>query len=366
MDEHRDIYNKPEQKPAAKPALPAYESTPEEVRRGVRKRITYSVAIMLVLLASAAVYFYTQESDLERNPLAELLRGPGRSTGQTVRVVSTNALAGLPGLEGEFDPASVGRAPAHIPPQKMAEAMGHMRMANQYLVERDLEQAEQNVKRALAIWSDMNAGLRMLGVIYIHRGQFDQAILILERALQNDPFSSEALNNLATAYLQKGQLEKAEDLLLTSLQIRSENFTTQVNLGLLYLLWARYDQAAEHLEQAVQLAPENAAVRNNLGVALIRIGRFDLAREHFQFLVEKTPDRAQPFFNMAIAYALERKHTEALEWVTQGVQRCSPQEAQRHLMDSDYDGLRGLPEFQKLMRQLSEPMPNQPVPPPAS
>lgn len=363
MDEHRDIYTKPDQKPAAKPDLPAYEPTPEEMRLRTRKRIFNSSLIMLALLIGAAIFFYAQDLGLERNPLMELLRGPGQGSGTIFRVTATNLITG-PGTELDLE-AEAKSAP-NIPPQKMAEAMGHMRIANQYLMDRDLDAAEKNVKSALAIWPEMNAALRMLGVIYIHRGQFDQAILILERALQSDPFSSETLNNLATAYMQKGQLEKSEDLLLTALQIRGDNFTTQVNLGLLYLLWARYDQAAEHLESAVQFMPDNASVRNNLGVSLMRIGQFDRARQQFQRLIDQTPDRSQPFFNMAIAYALERQHAEAMTWLRQATQRCSPQEAQHRLMDSDLDGLRGLPEFQALTREITEPRANQPVPPPTS
>lgn len=364
MDDHRDIYNKPEQKPAAKPDLPAYEPTPEELRARTRKRTMLSVVLMVLMLSAAAIYFYSQESGFENNPLLELLRGPAASTGELARVAATNRLPPLAGLGAEFDLESGRPDGANIPPQKMAEAMGYMRIANQYLMQRDLDGAESNVKLALGVWPDMNAALRMLGVVYIYRGQFDQAILILERALQTDPFSAETLNNLATAYLQKGQLEKAEDLLLTSLQIRGDSLTTHVNLGLLYILWARYDQAVEHLETAAQIMPDQLSVRNNLGVSLIRVGRFNEARQQFQYMVDREPDRPQAYFNMAIAYALERRHAEALDWAGQAARRCSPQEAQRHLMDSDFDGLRGLPEFQQLVRSLSEPVGQIPGPNP--
>ncbi len=365
MEDHRDIYKKPDQKPVVQPDLPAYELTPDEARASTRKRTFFSVIIMTVLLSAAAIFFYSQESGFDRNPLAELLRTPGKSTGTAVRVASTNRLPPLAGLGAEFDLESGVVNGANIPPQKMAEAMGYMRMANQHLMQRDLDGAEAQVNNALGIWPDMNAGQRMLGLVYIYRGQFDQAILTLEKALQTDPFSAETLNNLATAYLQKGQLDKAEDLLLTSLQIRSESITTHVNLGLLYILWARYDQAVEHLETAAQIMPDQLSVRNNLGVSLIRVGRFVEARQQFQYMIDRDAERPPAFFNMAIAYALERKYPEALAWVRQAVQHCAtPQEAQRHLMDSDFDGLRGLAEFQQLVRSMSEPVAQPPGPSP--
>ncbi len=359
MDEHHDIYTKPEQKPAGPSTLPAYEPNPDEIRRRVRKRILWSTVIMLVLAGGAAVYFYAQESGFEKNPLMALLTSPGRATGTVARAAAPPAIPGLP--EFNLEAASAGGAP--VPPQKMAEAMGHLRIANQYLVERDLDAAEENARKALAIWPEMNAGLRMLGVIYLYRGQFDQAILLLERALQNDPFSAETMINMGTAYMQKGQLEKAEDLLLTALQINPDHFTTQSNLGLLYLLWARYDQAAEHLERALEIMPDSAGTRNNLGVSLLRLGRFAEARAQFERLAGQTPDKAQPFFNNAIAFALEQQYPEALAWIRQAVGKCAPQEAQRNLMDSDFDGLRGLPEFQAILRAISEPARSSSLPP---
>lgn len=356
MDEHRDIYTKPEQKPEQKPELPAYEPTPDELRKNTRRRTVISTSVMVGLLTGAAVYFYVQEARHPEGGFGELLRATGDTTGTAVRtqVVTPMAIPDLSQLTRDLE-ASARSAPPDLPPQKMAEAMGEMRIANQYLLTRDWEAAEQHVKKALAIWPDMNTGLRMLGVIYTQRGQFEQAILTLERALKTDPFSAETFNNLATAYMQKNQLEKAEDLLLTALQIRPNGGISLTNLGLLYLLWGRYEQAAEQLQAAAQQMPENPSLRNNLGVALLRIGRFDEARAQFQLLIDQAPARPEPYFNTAITFALERNYPEALAWVRQAASRCSPADAQRNLMDSDFNGLRAMPEFQALMRELSEP-----------
>lgn len=364
MDEHRDIYTKPGPKPDDKPPLPAYETPPAELRATTRRRTVISTSVMAGLLVAAALYFFIQEQRHSRSEMESLLR-PAADTTNTIRtqVVTPMAIPDLSQLTSDLE-SGMRSAPADIPPQKMAEAMGEMRIANQYLLARDWESSEAHVKRALQIWPDMNTGLRMLGVIYTQRGQFDQAVLVLERALKSDPFSAETFNNLATAYMQKNQLEKAEDLLLTSLQIRPNGVISHTNLGLLYLLWGRYDQAAEHLEVALPQIPDNPSVRNNLGVALIRLGRYDEARQHFQFLIDKSPHRPEAYFNMAITFTLERNYPEALNWIRQAAVRCAPADAQRHLMDSDFNALRSVPEFQVLVRELSEPRMTTPVPAP--
>ncbi len=365
MEEHRDIYAKPEPKPGDQEPLPAYEQTPDEHRQSNRRRSIWSFSIMAVLLLAVAAYFYTQEKKFRLDPLLELLNRPKRGTGTVERVASTNA-QGIQGLGAGYNPAGGQQPPVDLPPQKLADAVGKLRLAHQQMMARDWDAAERLAKEALGIWDGMNAAQRMLGVIYLQRGQFDQSVLMLERALQTDPFSTETLVNLATASMQRGQLERAEDLLLTALQLMPESFTSQVNLGLLYLLWARYDQSAEHFEEALKIMPDNTGVRNNLGVSLLRIGRYEEARKHFDYIVRMLPDRPEAYFNMAIVYTLERNNDEAMAWIRRALERTTPAAAQRHLTDSDFNALRALPAFQALMRELSEPAARSfaPSPPP--
>ncbi|HMP77357.1 MAG TPA: tetratricopeptide repeat protein [Kiritimatiellia bacterium] len=357
MDDHRDIYTKPAAKQEGGPALPAPEPTPDEIRGRTLRRTIWSVTLMVLLLGGAAFYFFIQEK--KSDPMLDLLQPRTNQVSRdTPRVTPVASLPPSPvtdtGLES-FSPTTPGSAAPALPPQKLNEVMTTLRQANEYMMNREWDEAEKLIRRALELWPDMNAALRMQGAIYLQRGQFDQAILTLEKAIKSDPFSADAFNNLATAYLQRGELERAEDLLLMALQIRPESGVTQTNLGLLYILWGRYDQAAEHLLAAVRTMPDNHSVRNNLGVALLRLGRYEESRTHFQHLINRQPDRPEAYFNMAITFVLERNPADAMTWLRQGVSRCSPVEAQRHLADSDFDAVRSLPEFQQLQRQLSDP-----------
>lgn len=366
MDEHRDIYTKPTGKSEEPQALPAPEVAPAEIRARVRRRTIVSVSLMVALLGGAATYFFLQ--DPKTNPMLELLHGStNRAERAALRVVSMTNFA-TPVAEDlavslSIDPR---QAPPNLPPQKLAEVMALMRQANEFMMNREWDGAEANLRRTLAIWPEMNAAMRLLGALYLQRGQFDQAILTLEKAIKGDPFNADTFNNLAAAYMQRGQLERAEDLLLTALQIRPDSAVTHINLGLLYILWGRYDQSAEHLQAAVRQLPDNPSVRNNLGVSLLRLGRYEEARANFRHLISRQPNRPEAYFNTAITYVLERNHAEALAWLRQGVARCSPVEAQRNLMDSDFDSLRALPEFNALLRELTEPARDAPSPRPKS
>lgn len=354
-DEQRDIYTKPKGK-AEPETLPAPEIDPGEQRVRARKRTIWLSSIMLVLLTAIAIYFFVQ--DPKSNPMLDLLRGgTNRVTREGPRVLPVATIPAAPQETSSFNLASLDftTPSTNIPPEKIAQVMTLLRQAEQLMRAREFDRAEELARQSLEIWPGVNAGLRTLGTVYLQRGQFDQAILVLERALRDDPFNVSTFNNLAIAYMQRGQLDRAEDLLLSAVQIQPDIPSTQINLGLLYVLWGRYDQAVEHLEPAVGLLPNNRSAVQNLGVSLMRMGRIAEAREQFRRVLEMDPSRPSPYFNMASALVLERSYDEAMNWLRQGVKRCTPVEARKYLMDTDFDSLRTLPEFQSLVRDLTDP-----------
>jgi tetratricopeptide (TPR) repeat protein len=361
VDDHHDIYQKPAA-PAPPPApLPSYDLTPEQVRTKTRRQTMLLGGVLLLILVLAAVHFITSESHWAKTEqLREALNRPlfPRVARTNQPAVSLQAqLAPLPD-----DPAATGQEPpAGVSPQRMAEAMGHVRIGNEYLRAGDLDRAEEEARAALGIWPNMNAALRMLGMLYIQRGQFDQAIAALDRAMRSDPFNAETYNNAAAAFMQKRQFGRAEELLANCLQIRPGYAIAEFNLGLLYILWGRYDDALGFLQEALQKMPGNPALMNNIAVCHIRLGRQGEARVLLLQLVEASPSTPVAYFNLAITHALDENVEETLRWLRLGAERCSPAECQTYLGDADFDRVRNRPEFQELLRTL---MPGLPVAPP--
>jgi tetratricopeptide (TPR) repeat protein len=360
MDEHHDIYQKPPAPPPGPGPLPSYDLRPDQARLKARKQTITLVTVMAALLVLAAVHFFVQESHWTKTEqLREALSRPLFAHVQRTNTLTGSLAPQVAPLPDDFD-QNMEAPPADVSPARMAEAMGHLRIGNEYLRARDLERAEEEVRGALAIWPNMNAGLRMLGMIHIQRGQFDQAIVALERAQRSDPFSAETYNNLATAYMQKRMLDRAEELLLTSLQIRPGFSVAELNLGLLYILWGRYDEAIGHLEEALVQLPDHPSLLNNLAVCHIRLGRYEEARIPLLRLVERSTANAAPYFNLAITYALQEQYGEAMARIRQGAEHCSPAECQTYLKDSDFDRLRGFPEYQQFVRGLYPELPSLP------
>lgn len=123
-------------------------------------------------------------------------------------------------------------------------------------------------------------------------------------------------------------------------------------MGLLNLAAARYDAAADYLEQALDRYPNNPTARNNLAVALVRIGRMEEARKQLLILIQQQPDMAAAYFNMAITFGMEDNVTEAMNWIRQGSDHCTPVVCQKFLSDSDFNTIRQTPEFQQFFKTL--------------
>ncbi|HMP89240.1 MAG TPA: tetratricopeptide repeat protein [Kiritimatiellia bacterium] len=349
MTERHDIYTKPKAKDDAAPTLSSPLTIPKE--KPPHYMAIAILVVMIALLAGVALYFSDKDESVIPAEFEHLLiKPPSHTNIPSARESQTPDAAAIESLLTDIATAQQ-EPPPTLSPQKMAEAMAHVRSAQQYIRSRDMENAEKEIGNALAVWPDMNIAIRLLGSIYTQRGQFDQAIVLLERSLTRDPFSAETLNNLAINYMQKGMMAKAEELLITSLQIRPEYGVAYINLGFVHLRQGRHDLAAENFEMGLRQAPTSPGVLNNLAVSLIRLGDLENARERLRQLIGMSPERATAYFNMAISYVIERDYDTAMEWIRRGADRSSPSQLQSYLSDSDFDAIRSLPAYQQFVRE---------------
>jgi tetratricopeptide (TPR) repeat protein len=359
MDRQRDIYRSPgaDKKPDQDPV--SVDMTPEAMRSRTRRTLYTFLAVMLLFLGAAWFVGSMLEKEDEGGPDGET---PLVMPGEDLETSESGVMLATPQIADVAEQLMLSRdevAPT-LDHNLISEAMKEVRVAADYLKAREWDGAEIHSRRALELWPDMNAALRLLGFVYLQRGQFDQAVAILEHSLRGNPFNAEAFNNLATAYMQKLEFEKAEDLLVTAMNVQPEFIPAQVNLGLLYALMGRYEETIDCLGRALQKIPENASARNNLAVALIRVNRYDEARSHLEEIIERQPGRATAYFNVAITYVYERNLPDAMRYIEMGSKQCSPMQCVNYLNDSDFDPLRGHPAFKQFIRNLYPDVPQLP------
>lgn len=355
MAEDRDIYKKKAPPPQEPTAYPEVDITPRDMRVRAAKRATISIILIAVILGLAVFVFRVLDERAQRADLEELTEEELAAL-VTLRERERRPEVAMPQLPPELERLR-DEAPADLAPARAAQAMGHLRVAHQYLREQEWEAGELEIRQALQIWPDMPAAYNLLGFIFTSRGQFDQAATVIQHALKLDPFSVEAYNTLATIYIHKGEMAQAEDLLLSSIDLRPDVILPYKNLGMLYLLEGEFSLAAEYFEHTLEHMPDNTSVRNNLAVCLLRMGRYREAQAHLQQLIDSFPHIASFYFNMAITYTEQQDFENALSWVKQAAEVASPIGFQRYMSDPDFDVFRGTEAYQEFVESRFPNMP---------
>jgi Flp pilus assembly protein TadD len=160
-------------------------------------------------------------------------------------------------------------------------------------------EAENSFKRSLALDPKAVPALAYLGVTYVERGLYDQAIGFYEQAIKLNPQLA-ALHYLVADTILKTatpDTARAEKYLKRATEL-------DPNLAAAYLIWARlsvrdnrYSEAAPLLERAVLLEPELLEAHYQLSRVLMKLKRTDEANRElaiFKALNEKQTARNEP------------------------------------------------------------------------
>jgi len=117
---------------------------------------------------------------------------------------------------------------------------------------------------ALAVTSNNDVALNNLGIIFMERGQLDNAISKLRAAIELRPENGPAHDNLAKALLKKGQVAEAMVHYRKYLEIEPENVEARNTLGTALIQQGQVKEAIDQWQDALALQPDNGNAASNL------------------------------------------------------------------------------------------------------
>jgi tetratricopeptide (TPR) repeat protein len=139
----------------------------------------------------------------------------------------------------------------------------------------DLAGAEATARRLRAIAPDDPRGLYVMAQILDAREDVDGAERALRELLARDPLDAVALNHLGYMFAERGvRLDEAVTLVQRALEVEPENPSYLDSLGWAYFQQGRFELADEPLTQAASKLPGNSVVQDHLGDLRFKQQRF--------------------------------------------------------------------------------------------
>jgi len=131
-------------------------------------------------------------------------------------------------------------------------------------------------------------------VAMLNEGHYDQAVVLLEKVIQQSPGVTAPYIDLAIAYRHLDNLEKSEANLKTALDLVPEHPAACNEYGLLYRKTGRFVEARAMYEKALAGFPEYYPVHRNLGILCdIYLNDLECALEHYEIYSRARPEDEQ-------------------------------------------------------------------------
>ena len=196
-----------------------------------------------------------------------------------------------------------------------------------------LRQAEQCYRTALRLQPDMPNtqghadALHLLGVVQMQRGQLDEAVESISRAVRRNPTNPTYLSNLATAHIERGETDDAIRLLREALRNDPDYVDARYNLGNALRQSGAVDAALEQFLIVAERQPSNAQARNNAAICLIELKKLEPAIGHLTAALGADPSYADAHANLAMALFSLGRNDEAENHARQALNLAPDQAA---------------------------------------
>lgn len=181
-----------------------------------------------------------------------------------------------------------------------------------YLATGRLADAEQSMRRLLALAPDEAEYHRGMGNVLRKAGRLDEAIPSFRRALELEPTLAAARYDLAGTLRSLGRPDEAVAVYRDAIEISGDDVTTRLALGQMLGEAGRFAEARDEFEHAIDLKPDDARTHTLLGSTLLQLGEIDTGLQHLRAAVDAAPDSADAHYNLAMTLLGMRRTTEAI------------------------------------------------------
>ena len=167
----------------------------------------------------------------------------------------------------------------------------YARLGSLYVALEREDEAIDVLEKALEILPDNPDANYWLGIAYQEIGNFEQAEHYLRRTITLSPEREEAYNALGYFFAEHGtNLDEAVKLIQKALKKSPANGAYLDSLGWAYFKQGKLNDALKQLEKAVLYMPDSVEIQDHLGEVYLKKGRKKEAVAAWQKAIQLSPD----------------------------------------------------------------------------
>jgi len=175
----------------------------------------------------------------------------------------------------------------------------------------NLQQAIAAMRRAIEFSPNDAEACNNLGAVLKDTGQLNEAETVLRQAVKLNPHLAEAANNLAVTLMASGHLKEAENYFLQALKSKKNSSEILCNLGLCRKLMHRFKEAEECLRDCLRLAPNSAIAWNCLGAVYQEQSKLTEAEDCLRKSLTYAPTSVETLANLGNTLLAQGRQEEA-------------------------------------------------------
>ncbi len=241
--------------------------------------------------------------------------------------------------------------PKPVSTKWIKKAAYHIIMGQQALAINEPEQALEHFQKVVEIYPDIQGLHRAVGMLYLQRKEYPQAVQHLEKALREEEVF-DVVSNLGSAYIGTEEYDNAEKYLRRALVLQPESPVCHKNLAVLYQKMKRDNDAIFHFEKYLDLQPNDVDTMQSYALYLTKIGRWKEAATFLTELTKEITDVAPVYFLLAQVQIQNGQQDKAIEALKRGIQLIDPELALAWMSRAEFNAVRNTGEFKTLADQL--------------